>query len=98
MLVQLLLATARAALPDRARTGDQPVVVLEHRDLARLLGRAVDRLDLVGEDVLAAGEDDQLLAAADDVEIAGVVEVAEIAGAKEAVRGERLAVASGLSQ
>ena len=29
--------------------------------------RAVDRLDVLGEDVLAAGENDQLLAAADDV-------------------------------
>ena len=51
----------------------------------------VDRLDLLGEDVLAAGQHDQLLAAADDVQIALGVEAAEVAGAEEAVAGERLA-------
>ena len=63
--------------------------MLQHRDLARLGGRAVDRFDVLGEDVLAAGENDQLLAPADDVEIAELVEPAEIAGAKETVLGER---------
>ena len=70
--------------------GDQAAAALEHRELVDQRALRVDRLDLVGEDVLAAGEHDQLLAAAADVEVAGVVEPAEIARAEEAVGGEGL--------
>ena len=63
-------------------------LLLEHRDLVDQRALAVDLLDLVGEDVLAAGEHDQFLAAAADVQIAVRVELPEVAGAEKAVRGE----------
>ena len=70
---------------------DQAAALVQDRELVDRRAVGVDRLDLVGEDVLAAGQDDQLLAAADDVQVALGVEAAEIARAEEAVAGEGLA-------
>jgi hypothetical protein len=54
-------------------------------------------LDLLGIDVVAAG-DDQVLRAADDGEVAVLAHRAEVAGDEPAVRAELGAVFSGIRQ
>ena len=88
----LAQAAARAALRLDLRhdQAHQAPVVIEHGELLDQIALAVDRLDVLGKNVLAARDDDHLLAAADDEQIAVVVDAAEIAGAEEAVVGEAL--------